>query len=73
MRTQFNTVIQSTTTGKWAAAFETINGQPGEEYIANTCTSAFVFDTQDEAYAGATRALDHLEQHGMWPNMCERF
>jgi hypothetical protein len=61
------------TNGKWRANFVTYNGTPGDEYVANTCGSAPVFNTEDEAYAGGSRALDILEQTGKFPNMCDPF
>ena len=73
MRTEQGIPVQSPRNGKWSATFVTYNGTPGSEYVANECTSAPVFDTEDEAREGASRALDVLEKTGMYPNMCEVF
>jgi ABC-type glycerol-3-phosphate transport system substrate-binding protein len=73
MRTEQGIPVQSTRNGKWSATFVTYNGNPGHEWIANDCTSAPVFDTEDEAREAASRALDMLEKTGMFPNMCEAF
>ena len=73
MRTEQGLPEQSTTTGKWSATFVTYCGTPGNEYVANTCASAPVFATEDEAREGAIRALDVLEATGKFPNMCELF
>lgn len=48
-------------------------GIPGQEYVYSKIESAAVFTTEDEAYAGGNRALDILEQTGVYPNMCELF
>ena len=48
-------------------------GIPGQEYVCSKIESASVFATEDEAYAGGSRALDALEQTGKFPNMCEVF
>jgi len=73
MRTEQGLPDQSTRTGKWAASFVTHNGTAGNEYVANTCTSAHVFATEDDAVAAGNRALTVLEQTGKYPNMCEVF
>lgn len=73
MRTEQRAPEQSTHNGRWAAVFVTYRGVPDDEYIAFQCTSAFVFDTEDAAYAGGNRALDTLEKTGSYPNMCELF
>jgi hypothetical protein len=59
--------------GKWAVSFDTFLGLPGAEYLANTATSAPVFETEDEALIGGARALTRLEETGRFPNMCEKF
>jgi hypothetical protein len=73
MRTQIQTVSQFEQSGKWRVSFFTYNGKVGEEYVSAICGSASVFDTEDEAWAGAHRALDILEKTGRFPNMCEVF
>lgn len=73
MRTEQGIPVQSPHNGKWSATFVTYNGNPGHEYVANDCTSAPVFNTEDEAREGATRALNMLETTGRFPNMCEVF
>lgn len=72
MRIQFKTVKQHQN-GKWYVEFEMYCGPVGAEYVAARTTSAPVFDTEDEAYEGASRAMDIYEQTQMFPNMCERF
>lgn len=59
--------------GKYSVKFSTWVGKPGAEYVANEVESAAVFVTEDEAYAGATRALDMLAETDRYPNMCEVF
>jgi hypothetical protein len=53
--------------------FETWNTYKGEEYKMNEITSAPVFETEQQAYDGAYRALDKLEATDRFPNMCELF
>ena len=72
MRTEQGIPVQAAN-GKWSATFVTYNGNPGHEWIANDCTSAPVFATEDEANWGAIRALNCLEETGRFPNMCEVF
>jgi hypothetical protein len=57
--------------GKWRSCFSTFAGDPGQEYLANNCASAPIWDTEDEAYAAAARALTVLEETNTFPNMCE--
>lgn len=45
----------------------------GDEYECGVIESAYVFDTEDEAYAGGQRALELLEKTDRFPNMCEKF
>lgn len=71
MRTE--QVAPESRNGKFAAVFNTYRGVPGEEYLVSTCTSAFLFDSEDAAIAAGTRALDVLEATGKYPNMCEEF
>lgn len=73
MRTQLDTVEKSTFNGKYSVSFTTFKGTPGDEYVAGECESAPVFDTEDDAFAGGSRALDVLEKTGRFPNMCEKF
>ena len=72
MRTQA-AGVELGSNGKWAASFETFCGTPGSEYLANSATSAAVFDTEDEALEGQLRALAVLEATDRYPNMCEKF
>lgn len=73
MRTECSGVEQSKFNSKFTVSFDMYRGEPGAEYVSASCTSAAVFDTEDQAYAGARRALDHLEAKGCFPNMCEVF
>jgi hypothetical protein len=41
--------------------------------MVSSVESAPVFDTEEDAYAGADRALKVLEETGKFPNMCEAF
>lgn len=59
--------------GKWSVRFETWRGIPGDEYLATSCTTGALFDTEAEAYAAGERALDVLEATDRFPNMCEKF
>lgn len=59
--------------GKWCAQFETWRGNPGDEYMATSCTSGALFDTEDAAYEAGGRALDVLQATDKFPNMCEVF
>ncbi len=72
MRTEVDTVKRYPN-GKWSVSFNTFAGKAGAEYLANSCESGTVFATEDDAWAGANRAMDHLEKTGRWPNMCEVF
>ena len=72
-RTQIGTATQSKISGKWDIPSENWMSHNGKEYLASSATSAAVFDTEDEAYAGGQRALTCLEQTGKFPNMCEKF
>lgn len=72
MRTEQGIPVQAAN-GKWSATFVTYNGNPGHEWIANDCTSAPVFATEDEAIAGAARALDTLEATGRYPTCARCF
>ena len=44
-----------------------------DEYGVGVIESAYVFNTEDEAYAGGQRALKLLEETGRFPNMCQPF
>ena len=63
--------VYSKHAGKWSASFEMWAGLPGDEYMASSCTSGALFDTEDAAYAATDRALDCLQQTDKFPNMCE--
>lgn len=58
---------------KWSCRLETWRGIPGDEYMATSCTSGALFDTETEAYGAGDRALDVLQATGKFPNMCEKF
>ena len=73
MRTQLGQATQSNFNGKWSIAFVSYRGNLGQEYVCSETETAFVFATEDEAYAAGQRALDILEATGMFPNMCEAF
>jgi len=73
MRTQFKTVTQNKFNSKWMVSFEHIHGIPGDEYVMMETESAAVFDTEDEAFDAAPRAMNILEKTGRFPNMCEKF
>lgn len=64
---------EQASTGKWRSCFNTYGGEVGAEYLMSSCSSAPVWDTEDEAYDGARRALDVLEATDKFPNMCERW
>lgn len=70
MRTEMGQVVQHVNK-KWSVSFTTYCGNAGSEYVANTCTSAPVWDTEGLAYSAGQRALDILEETDRWPNMCE--
>jgi hypothetical protein len=72
MRTQVEGVNLESN-GKWSVTFKSYKGVPGDEYVCSEVASGAVFTTEDEAYAGATRAMDLLETTGRYPNMCEKF
>jgi hypothetical protein len=65
--------VELESNGKFSVTFTTVKGQMGDEYVSSSCTSAPVFDSEDEAYNGAIRALDVLAATGRFPNMCEQF
>ena len=73
MRTQVAAPIVSSYNNKWKAVLVTFRGAVGAEYMASSVESAPVFDTEEDAYAGANRALTVLEETGKFPNMCEAF
>ena len=73
MRTEIGQATQSGFNGKWSITLVSYKGIPGQEYVCSEVESASVFATEDEAYAGGSRALDALEQTGKFPNMCEVF
>lgn len=71
MRTQISGVSKSAV--RFYVMFETYGGEVGNEYLSSQITSGDVFDTEDEALAGGSRALEYLEKNGKFPNMCEYF
>ena len=75
LRTEVTLPEQSKHTGKWAISFANYlkRSEGDSEFLSSTCTSAFVFDTEDEAYEGGNRAMAVLEATGQFPNMCEKF
>lgn len=72
MRTEMGSVTLKSN-GKYSVSFRTLRGQPGDEYVACESESAPVFETEDEAIAGGTRALLKLSLTGRFPDMCEKF
>jgi hypothetical protein len=65
--------VQINNNGKWSVKFDTYNGPVGKEYLASSVTTGAVFDSEDEAIAGAHRALDVLETTNKFPNLCAKF
>ena len=63
--------VYSERAGKWSVSFETWRGSPGDEYLATSCTTGALFDTEAEAYSAGDRALDVLQATDRFPNMCE--
>ena len=59
--------------GLWSVTLETWAGPVGDEYLSSRVTSAGLFETEDSALAAGNRALDHLEQTGLFPDMCRPF
>lgn len=59
--------------GKYSVDFDSFKTHNGAEYLAMSCTSGAVFDTESEAREGQARAISILESTGMFPNMCEKF
>jgi len=72
MRTEIYNVVQGTS-GRWSVEFVSYKGTPGSEYVCNRVTSAEVFETEDQAWAGANRAMDLLESTEQFPNLTEAF
>jgi hypothetical protein len=72
MRTQLGPVT-SGQSGKFRVTFQTYAGAPGNEHLKSVAGSAEIFETEDEAYAAGNRALQVLEDTGMFPNLCEAF
>lgn len=72
MRTQLGTPELNEVTGKWNIAFESFKGAPGQEYMCNRVQTAFIYDSEDQAYEYGQRALDWLEANGAFPNLCEK-
>ena len=72
MRAQIDTVTLQPS-GKWSVKFSLFGGEVGSESELGSCESSDVFSTEDDAFEGGNRALDHLEATGRFPNMCERW
>lgn len=72
MRTQVGKV-ELQVNGKWSVSFESFRGEIGNEYLSAEITSAAVFETENDAYAGGNRALSCLQDTGHFPNMCKLF
>jgi len=73
MRMQIAKAEQSKHNQKWSISFDTFLGMSGRECLAGLTTSAALFATEDDAYAAGGRALDVVDQTGIWPNLCEPF
>lgn len=72
MRTQIEGYCKASN-GKWFVKFVSYKGISGSEYVCSNVESGAVFETENEAYAGGTRALITLDATGRYPNMCEQF
>jgi len=62
--------------GKFGVKFKTFritDLATQEQYVAFSCESPALFDSEDEAYRAGGRALDVLERTGKFPNMCDPF
>ena len=74
IRTSIGGVAQHPDNGKWNITFETFMGRPDHfQRPSSILTTPAKFETEAEAYAAANRALDILEQTGMFPNFSEQF
>lgn len=71
MRVQFSALVP--VDGKFALCFVMFGGTPGDEHVLGEVTSAAVFETEDAAFAGVSRAMNYFDAHGRFPNMCEPF
>jgi hypothetical protein len=71
---RFNTV-KGTDDKTYAVMFTGVryDEHHGENIVAWTTRSAFVFPNKDAATEGAKRALAQYEQGETFPNMCEAF
>lgn len=67
--------ITNTATGKIGIGLDMIRVPAGDAkpYLAASCESAPVFNTVEEANAGAERAIAKYNETGVFPNMCEVF
>lgn len=72
-RTEITDSLQNSK-NKWNMIFTSYKVRAdGDEYKVGVIESAYVFDTEDEAYAGGQRALELLEKTGRFPNMSQKF
>lgn len=55
--------------GAWAVEFQVCR----DNAVVADCDSAAVFDTEQQAKAGAERAVKQFNETGVFPNMCEVF
>lgn len=53
----------------WACVFEVRRG----DRVTGRVTTAPLWDSETEAVAAQTRAMEHLKQHNQWPNFCEKW
>ena len=73
MRIECSGVEFSAKSNKYSVKFDLFRGSPGNEHIGASTQSASVFDTEDQAYEGARRAMNAYGETGVFPNMCEVF
>jgi hypothetical protein len=72
-RTEITDSLQNSN-NKWNIIFTSYKVlADGDEYVCGVIESAYVFDTEDEAYAAGNRALKMLADTGRFPDMCQPF
>lgn len=53
--------------GKWAVLFDIWNAPAGQECITSSIASAYLFNSNVEAYAAGLRAVTVLEETNKYP------
>jgi len=73
MQNPWTAKLVGTVKGQHNGKFGCVIDMWHDEHVASTTTSACVFDTPEEAYAGGKRAVAMYAETALFPNMCEVF